>query len=137
MVVEDDPALQSLVEEALTEGGFETAISASGEEAVTLLKNQKGKYRALVTDIHLTGKMDGWMGSREASQRNRPGVSHYLHDRRCGRRMGFPRRSQEHSVGEALCSGTACYGNLESSQRCYGYAAFIIQCHQRPAVGRW
>jgi CheY-like chemotaxis protein len=68
MVVEDDPALQSLVEEALTEGGFETAISASGEEAVTLLTSQKGKYRALVTDIHLTGKMDGWEVAKQARE---------------------------------------------------------------------
>jgi CheY-like chemotaxis protein len=38
MVVEDDPAIQSLVEDALGEGGFEPAIAASGEEAVTLLR---------------------------------------------------------------------------------------------------
>ena len=60
MVVEDDPMLQILVEDALSDGGFEPAVSASGEEAVTLLTGQKGKYRALVTDIHLAGKMDGW-----------------------------------------------------------------------------
>ena len=60
MVVEDDDAVQSLVEDALTEGGFEPAIAASGEEAVTLLRGQKGKYRALVTDVGLRGRMDGW-----------------------------------------------------------------------------
>jgi CheY-like chemotaxis protein len=68
MVVEDDPALQVLVEEALSDGGFETAISASGEEAVTLLKGAKGKYRALVTDIHLAGKMDGWEVAKQARE---------------------------------------------------------------------
>ena len=36
LVVEDDLAIQTLIEEALAEGGFETAIAASGEEAVTL-----------------------------------------------------------------------------------------------------
>jgi DNA-binding response OmpR family regulator len=60
IVVEDDDALQSLVEEALREGGFEVAIAPSGEEAVILLKGQKGAYRALVTDISLRGKMEGW-----------------------------------------------------------------------------
>ena len=37
MVVEDDDAVQGFVEEALVDGGFEAAIAASGEEAVTLL----------------------------------------------------------------------------------------------------
>ena len=36
LVVEDDQPLQVIVEAALTEGGFEPAIAASGEEAVTL-----------------------------------------------------------------------------------------------------
>ena len=60
LIVEDEPLIQSLVEEALSDGGFQPAITSSGEEAVTLLKGHKGKYRALVTDINLRGKMDGW-----------------------------------------------------------------------------
>ena len=52
--------LQILAEESLGDGGFESAMVASGEEAVTLLRGHKGKYRALVTDINLKGKMDGW-----------------------------------------------------------------------------
>lgn len=38
LVIEDDDAIQSLVEDALNEGGFETAVASTGEEAVTLLK---------------------------------------------------------------------------------------------------
>lgn len=34
LVIEDDEVIQSIVEEALTEGGFDPAIAASGEEAV-------------------------------------------------------------------------------------------------------
>ena len=60
LVIEDDDALQTMVEEVLVDGGFEVAIAPSGEEAVTLLRGQKGKYRALVTDISLRGKMEGW-----------------------------------------------------------------------------
>jgi len=48
--------------------GFDTAIAASGEEAVTLLQGQRGKYRALVTDIHLRGKMDGWEVAQHARE---------------------------------------------------------------------
>jgi CheY-like chemotaxis protein len=61
LVIEDDPPIQVVVEDALTEGGFEPAVAPSGEEAVTLLKGNKSKYRALVTDINLgRDKMDGW-----------------------------------------------------------------------------
>ena len=63
LVVEDDQLLQTLIEEALSDGGFEPAITASGEEAATLLKGHRGKYRALVTDINLRGKM-GWLEGR-------------------------------------------------------------------------
>ena len=66
LVIEDEEAIQSLVEDALTEGGFEPAIAASGEEAVTLLKGRTGNYRALVTDISLHGKIDGWEVARQA-----------------------------------------------------------------------
>jgi len=48
-----------LVEEALSDGGFESTITASGEEAITLLKGDP-KYRAVVTDINLAGRLDGW-----------------------------------------------------------------------------
>jgi len=68
MVVEDDHAIQSIVEEALTDGGFEPAIAPSGEEAVTLLKGCKGKYRALVADVNLRGRMDGWEVAKQARQ---------------------------------------------------------------------
>ncbi len=43
LIVEDDPLLQGLVEEALKEGGFETAIVGSGEEALTLLKGHNAR----------------------------------------------------------------------------------------------
>jgi DNA-binding response OmpR family regulator len=66
LVIEDDPPIQGIVEDALSDGGFEPAIAPSGEEAVTLLKGNKGKYRALVTDISLLGKIDGWEVARQA-----------------------------------------------------------------------
>ena len=68
LVIEDEEAIQSLVEDALTEGGFEPAIAASGEEAVTLLKGRINNYRALVTDISLRGKIDGWAVAQQARE---------------------------------------------------------------------
>jgi DNA-binding response OmpR family regulator len=68
LVVEDDQLIQTIVEEALADGGFKTAITASGEEAITLLQGDKNKYRAVVTDINLVGKIDGWDVARTARE---------------------------------------------------------------------
>jgi DNA-binding response OmpR family regulator len=68
LVIEDEEGIQSLVEDALEEGGFEPAIAASGEEAVTLLKGRINSYRALVTDISLRGRIDGWEVARQARE---------------------------------------------------------------------
>jgi DNA-binding response OmpR family regulator len=68
LVAEDDRLLQGTVEEALTEAGFESAITATGEEAVTLLKGRTTAYRALVTDINLRGKINGWDLARVARE---------------------------------------------------------------------
>jgi CheY-like chemotaxis protein len=64
LVVEDDQLIQALVEDALSDGGFQSAISASGEEAITLLRGETSQYRAVVTDINLVGKLDGWEVAR-------------------------------------------------------------------------
>lgn len=60
LVIEDDQLMQSLIEQTLTDGGFDVAIVATGEEAIALLTSKKAEYRALVTDIHLAGKLDRW-----------------------------------------------------------------------------
>ncbi|WP_283848534.1 response regulator [Bradyrhizobium sp. SRL28] len=70
LVVEDDQLIQAMVEEALSDGGFASALTASGEEAITLLQDDKSKskYRAVVTDINLLGKLDGWEVGRFARE---------------------------------------------------------------------
>ena len=68
LIVEDDASIQSIVEDALVEGGFETAIAPSAEEAVTLLKGKVTNYRALVTDINLRGRMTGWEVAKQARE---------------------------------------------------------------------
>ena len=69
LVVEDDQLVQSVVEESLTDGGFETVIASSGENAIEVLDASDGKYRALVTDINLgRGGIDGWDVARHARE---------------------------------------------------------------------
>ena len=68
LVVEDDQLIQGLVEEALTEGGFEAAVTQSGEEAVTLLQSDPSRFRAIITDVNLAGRFDGWEVARRARE---------------------------------------------------------------------
>ncbi len=68
LVVEDEQLIQTLIEETLSDGGFESAVVSSGEEAVSLLQEHKGRYRALVTDINLGGTMDGWEVAQHARE---------------------------------------------------------------------
>jgi DNA-binding response OmpR family regulator len=68
LVIEDDETIQGIVEDALDEGGFEMAVAATGEEAITLIKGRQANYRALVTDINLLGRIDGWEIARAARE---------------------------------------------------------------------
>jgi DNA-binding NtrC family response regulator len=68
LIVEDDHAIQAVVEDALRDGGFEVAIAPSAEEAVTLIKGKVADYRALVTDINLSGRMSGWEIAKQARE---------------------------------------------------------------------
>ena len=65
LVVDDDQSIQSIVEEALSDSGFEPAIASSGEDALTLLS--ANKYRVLVIDISLgKDRIRGWDVARRA-----------------------------------------------------------------------
>jgi CheY-like chemotaxis protein len=46
ILVEDDKEIQGIIEQALTDGGFEPAIVSSGEASVTLLQGKGIAYRA-------------------------------------------------------------------------------------------
>jgi DNA-binding response OmpR family regulator len=70
LVIEDEYALQGVVEDALTEGGFETDILSSGEEALTLFKGKVKEYRALVTDVNLNGHLSGWEVAKQVREIN-------------------------------------------------------------------
>jgi DNA-binding response OmpR family regulator len=60
LVVEDEYPIQDVVEDALTEGGFAADILSSGEEALTLFRGRVKNYKALVTDVALKGRLNGW-----------------------------------------------------------------------------
>jgi CheY-like chemotaxis protein len=68
LIVEDDELVQATIEDSLSEGGFEAASTASGEEAIALLRKNKSHYRAIVTDINLLETVDGWEVARVARE---------------------------------------------------------------------
>jgi DNA-binding response OmpR family regulator len=69
LVVEDDALVRGVVEETLTDGGFEIIMVSSGENAIDLLEVRKVNYRAVVTDINLgRDKRDGWDVARRARE---------------------------------------------------------------------
>lgn len=70
LIVEDEYPLQEIVEEALAEGGFETEILSSGEEALTLFKGGDKPYKALVTDVNLKGRLSGWDVARQVREKD-------------------------------------------------------------------
>jgi len=43
LVVEDDPLVRGVVEETLTDGGFEIIMVSSGENAIDLLEVRKAR----------------------------------------------------------------------------------------------
>jgi DNA-binding response OmpR family regulator len=60
LVIEDEYPIQGIVEDALSEGGFASDILSSGEEALTLFRGGLKNYKALVTDVALKGRLNGW-----------------------------------------------------------------------------
>jgi CheY-like chemotaxis protein len=69
LLVEDDQTIQSVIEEALSDGGFEITIASSGEQAVELMGAANPQFRAVVTDINLgRDRMDGWDVARHARE---------------------------------------------------------------------
>lgn len=68
LIVEDEQAIQGFVEDILNEGGFGVASLSSGEEALTLLLADRAKYRVLVADVTLAGRLNGWQVAKRARE---------------------------------------------------------------------
>lgn len=71
LLVEDEPMILHLISETLQDAGFAVTTSMNGEEAVQMLQDKGGDYRALVTDIRLgRSRMLGWDVARRARELN-------------------------------------------------------------------
>lgn len=60
LLVEDDPALRSLMGEVLQGEGFDVTVATSGGAALKFLNADGASFKALVTDIKLGSGPKGW-----------------------------------------------------------------------------
>lgn len=69
-VVEDEEAILHVLEDALQDGGFAIVKATSGEDAISMLEQDIRNYKALVTDINLSGVITGWDVAKHARELN-------------------------------------------------------------------
>jgi len=60
LIVEHEYPLQGVLESALADAGFSSDILSSGEQAITVFIAGGKRHKALVTGVHLGGKLNGW-----------------------------------------------------------------------------
>jgi DNA-binding response OmpR family regulator len=68
LLVEDEALILELLDHALTEAGFKVVAASSGAQAVAELEADTARFRAVVTDVKLGGKLDGWDVGRRARE---------------------------------------------------------------------
>ena len=68
LLVEDEETIQHLLEDALTEAGFELVMASGGTQALSEIEADATRFRALVTDINFGPGPDGWAVARRARE---------------------------------------------------------------------
>jgi CheY-like chemotaxis protein len=68
MVVEDEPLVLLVAQDALEAGGYTVLPVQIGSEALIVLENRIADLSGLVTDIKLPGGSDGWEIARYARE---------------------------------------------------------------------
>ena len=67
LLVEDGMLVRELAFEDLTDAGHDVTTAGSGDEALTILRGDKG-FDVLFTDIRMPGEIDGWQLAEEARE---------------------------------------------------------------------
>jgi CheY-like chemotaxis protein len=65
ILVEDDPLILACTQEALVDAGFEVLPALTGPEALELLSDTPACL-AMMLDVRLEGRLDGWEVARRA-----------------------------------------------------------------------
>jgi CheY-like chemotaxis protein len=68
LLVEDDPLVMLVAQEALESGGYTVVSVAGGAEALAALDAGKTEFAGIVTDIRMGPGPDGWDVARHARE---------------------------------------------------------------------
>jgi DNA-binding response OmpR family regulator len=68
LLVEDEALIIDVLEEALTDSGFEVVKAPDGTKALKKIDADASKFRAVITDIRLGSGPDGWAVARHARE---------------------------------------------------------------------
>jgi DNA-binding response OmpR family regulator len=68
LLAEDERAIADLLTTALTDAGYQIAVAKNGNEAMSEVEADAGRFRAIVTDIHLGTGPEGWEVARRARE---------------------------------------------------------------------
>jgi CheY-like chemotaxis protein len=70
LVVEDEPAIQMLIEAVLEDAGFGVRLACFGQEAIDILDDSTVEPVGLITDVRLGAGIKGWDVARHARERH-------------------------------------------------------------------
>jgi len=68
LLVEDDPLVLLVAQEALESGGYAVAVAANAAEVISALDERSAEFAGLVTDVRLGDGADGWEVARHARE---------------------------------------------------------------------
>jgi CheY-like chemotaxis protein len=68
LLVEDDPLVLLVAQDALEAGGYSVIVATSGDEAMTAIENRCQDLSGLVTDVKLGAGPTGWDVARRARE---------------------------------------------------------------------
>jgi DNA-binding NtrC family response regulator len=68
LLVEDEPLIIDVLEDALTESGYEVVKAKNGKQALEAIEENASGFRAIVTDIKLGRGPDGWAVAQRARE---------------------------------------------------------------------
>jgi CheY-like chemotaxis protein len=68
LLVEDDPLVLLVAQDALEAGGYSVIVATSGDEALSAIENRYQDLSGLVTDIRLGAGPTGWDVARRARE---------------------------------------------------------------------
>ena len=68
LIAEDEFLIQATLEDVMTEAGFEHISLPNADEAILALEEDSARFCALITDVRMPGKTDGWDLARRARE---------------------------------------------------------------------